>query len=256
MRVKDTPIKRNVAIVIATFNCLEKLQCCIESINTQSFNDYEVLISDGGSSDGTKEYIESGEIRNLTWYKSSQDSGIYSALNQAFAEINAKWVIVLGADDSLADGYALSRATSYLKNMPQEVGIAYSNLFIASKGTRRLKRYPSFTAFQSAFSGGAFIHHQSAFFRHDCILRSPPFNEKYKIHADYDLMLNVLKSATGQKIEDVYVVFDSSGFSSKLANYFSSINEIIKIRKSNDLPAFSLNLVLIYLKQFVRIVSK
>ena len=241
------------SIVIASYNDLDNLIDCIASINAQSFKNYEVLVSDGGSSDGTLDYIKSGIIDKLSWYKSSADEGIYDALNIAFNHISGKWVLVLGADDSLIDSSALARAHQNLNWLGANIGIAYSDIYIKYDYGVVLKRYPEFDEFEIEYNGGAFIHHQSAFILSSAICLVGKFSSEFKIHSDYDMILRVLKISTAFKIKDSFVTYNAHGFSSKLNNLIRSFCEVRTIRKSHGYSSAPMRLLKTFAGSMVRV---
>ena len=234
------------SIIIASLNDERNLRNLSTSLNSQSFLDYEVLISDGGSTDGSVDYISQGGFQNMTWYKSSKDNGIYDALNIALEHVSGKWVLVLGADDKLANAGALLRAYQALTILPDEVAMAYADLLILRNSKITLKKYPEFDKFRDMFGGGAFIHHQSAFVKRQYLLKYGKFSEKYKIHSDYDLMTKVSLNALTIKIDGAFVVFNSAGFSSKLSNILRSLTEVYLIRRSHGITPMPLRLLLVY----------
>lgn len=240
------------SIVIATYNVKHELIRCIDSIQNQNFTDYELLISDGGSVDGTAEYVTSTEIKNLTWYKSAQDEGIYDALNMALDRASGRWVLVLGADDRLAGSDALLRAYTQIESLGLKTGIAYSDLYISGRKGTVLKKYPEFDKFQRRYNGGAFIHHQTAFVARESLVGEGKFSLKYKVHADYDFMLKVTKISGAVKIDGAYVEFNSHGYSSKLSNLWQSFHEIYSIRQSHGYFPMPPRLLITYCALLVR----
>ena len=79
------------SIVTVTYNCENKIENTINSILNQSFNDYQHIIIDGGSSDRTLEIVKS-LIKNKLNYvlHSGPDQGIYDAMNKSFKFIFTK----------------------------------------------------------------------------------------------------------------------------------------------------------------------
>lgn len=223
------------SIVIATYNVKSNLEVCLQSIRGQVFQDYEILISDGGSTDGTPEYLSSGEIDKLAWFKSEPDSGIYAALNAGFKHVSGKWILVLGSDDILADPEALLRAASLISNVKGNPGIVYSDLFISDSRKITLKVYPEFEEFKAKYWGGGFIHHQTAFVNSELLPKVGGFSLGYKVHSDYDLMIRLLEIAGAVKVDSAFVVFHSEGFSSRLENLWISFQELYNIRRSHGL---------------------
>lgn len=239
------------SIIIASLNNLEGLKGCIETLNHQRFSSYEVLISDGGSSDGTPLFLESGLVRNLSWHKSSADDGIYHALNLALSHAQGAWVLVLGSDDKLTDNAALERAFSMISSQSSYNALFYSDLNIRRFGVVNRKRYPSFDEFSRRFAGAPFIHHQSAFISRDAIFKAGAFDNTIKIHADYALMLRVLRQGSAFKLDDVFVEYNSSGYSSRFKNIARSFYEVYRIRRNLGYRGLTFRIILIYLKLIV-----
>lgn len=240
------------SIIIASLNNINELRECIDSINKQDFLSYEVLISDGGSSDGTQLILDAHHIRNLSWSKSSPDSGIYYALNAALSEIKGQWILVLGSDDKLNDISALRRACSAMVNMYTGNYLFYTDLLIRDLQKPRLKKYPDFVVFCRRFSGAPFIHHQSAFVARTAILKFGDFDTAYRIHADYDLILRILANGPAVKINDAFVEYNASGYSSRLRNIIRSISEVRHIRRKLGFQGLNFRLCLIYARQLIK----
>lgn len=244
------------SIIIASLNNVEALQRCISSINSQDFISYEVLISDGGSRDGTQSILNTKHVRNLNWWKSTSDHGIYCALNSALNEARGQWILILGSDDKLNNQSALSRAHLTITQHNIRANLVYGDLFIRSSKNIRLKKYPNFDVFCEQFSGAPFIHHQSAFVSREAVKKYGVFDTKYRIHADYDLMLRIIKDNPAVKIHDAFVEFDASGYSTRLKNIIISIKEVRSIRRNLGFPELNTRLFLIYCRQIFRTIHQ
>jgi glycosyltransferase involved in cell wall biosynthesis len=240
------------SIVIASLNNINNLLLCVDSLNSQNFKSYEVLVSDGGSTDGTQSILTDAHIRNLKWWKSCPDLGIYYALNSAVSEAKGHWILVLGSDDKLRDQNALSRAFAAINHRRKGFTLMYSNIFIRNSNNIRLKKYPDIEEFSKKFAGAPFIHHQSAFVARKAMLNVGLFDVTYRVHADYDLMLRVIKEGSAIKIDDAFVVFNAAGYSSRFKNIIRSFNEVRCIRKKLGFQQLNLKLVLIYVRVLVR----
>jgi len=249
----NTPL---ISIVIATYNPGLVFKQCIESLNSQSFSDYEVLVSDGCSNDGTVELISNTFIRNLQWSKSAPDNGLYYAINNALIHVRGKWLLVIGADDVLSGPEALGNISEYLSCAEESIGLIYTNLVICSDGLRRVKRYPSYKVFCEMYRGFPPIHHQTAFIRSQIVLELNGFNTTYRIHSDYDLISRVLNRADAIKIDSLVVEFSDNGLSASLNNFTSSIREIVKIRSSLGVKKLPYKFIIIYMRHFTKILLK
>lgn len=233
------------SIVIPTYNSINHFHRCIDSLNIQEFKDYEVLISDGGSSDGTEKLINSESILNLTWSKSEFDNGIYDALNYAFSNVKGDWIIVLGSDDYLYNSKSLFILYSEMINFIQDYNIFYSDIFIRRNNKIIKKKYPDFNNFFKNYSGGPLLHHQSLIVNKS--FNYVKFDLKYKIHSDYNFICSILEYNIAKKINCASIVFSDDGMSSNLSNLYLSICEIYSIRKSFNLKALPFRIVKTYI---------
>ena len=94
----------------------------LESILEQSFENYEILIMDGLSTDSTCAIVETFKVKSPSIRLISEpDSGIYDAMNKGIALANGQWLYFLGSDDYLFDSKVLESVTSFITNTTYDV---------------------------------------------------------------------------------------------------------------------------------------
>lgn len=95
--------KPSISIITATYNASALLPRLIESLIAQTDQDFEWVVADGGSTDGTLEILEDakGRLKNVV-VDSRPDFGIYDALNRCLGITTGAYYVVLGGDDTLA----------------------------------------------------------------------------------------------------------------------------------------------------------
>jgi glycosyltransferase involved in cell wall biosynthesis len=89
-----------ISIVTVVLNGAKTLGRTIRSVTEQNFDDFEYVIIDGGSTDGSLEIIRRYESKIHHW-RSEPDDGLYDAMNKAVRVARGQWVLFLGADDEL-----------------------------------------------------------------------------------------------------------------------------------------------------------
>ena len=90
-----------VSVITVVYNDVEGLKRTIPSVLNQRSNDYEYIILDGGSTDGTLEYLSSLSIKGKI--KSEPDTGIYNAMNKAANMAEGAYVLFMNAGDTFYD---------------------------------------------------------------------------------------------------------------------------------------------------------
>ena len=96
-----------ISIIIVVHNAAKTLKFAINSIFEQSYKNVEVVVIDGGSTDGTLEILKNNKAENLIWI-SEPDKGIYDAMNKGIRICSGEWLYFLGADDQLYDKNVLA----------------------------------------------------------------------------------------------------------------------------------------------------
>jgi glycosyltransferase involved in cell wall biosynthesis len=176
-----------VSVVIATFNAASTLQDCLDSIAGQDFPDIEVLVADGGSTDGTTDLIARNAGR-IAWSCSGPDGGIYDAWNKAVAMARGEYVMFLGADDALESTTTLSHVFARIGSrefdlvsgigiLVDDAGVGYHR-FGGAWDPRKVRRRMT-------------ICHPGALHRRELFERFGLFDTRYRICADYDFILRL-----------------------------------------------------------------
>ena len=92
--------KRMISIIIVTKNAEKYLVPCLSAIANQRFQNLEVIIFDGASTDNTVKLLKENE-HLITYWQSEPDNGIYEAMNEALKKATGSWLFFLGVDDLL-----------------------------------------------------------------------------------------------------------------------------------------------------------
>ncbi len=88
-----------VTVLIPTYNCVKYLKESIDNIFKQSYNDYELLIIDDGSTDGTERTVKSISDERIRYIKYPKNLGIVKTLNKGIGLARGKYIARMDADD-------------------------------------------------------------------------------------------------------------------------------------------------------------
>ena len=95
-----------LSIITVNLNNKAGLQKTIESVFSQTFTDYEYLVIDGGSEDGSKELIKKYENKFVYWV-SEKDKGIFNAMNKGILKASGEYLLFLNSGDYFYDSAVL-----------------------------------------------------------------------------------------------------------------------------------------------------
>lgn len=176
-----------ISIIVAVYNNAETLQRCIDSVSEQSYPLKELIIMDGGSTDGTVEILEKNNHK-ITYWESKSDKGIANAWNKALAQINGEWVLFLGSDDYLFDNFVLEKISKVLTKHNNNADVVFGNVMLIKQNGYEIKQIGQPWRW-SSFRYKMSIPHQGAFHARRLFDEVGYFNETLKIVSDYELLL-------------------------------------------------------------------
>lgn len=126
-----------ISVAVPSFNYARFLPQCLDSIRTQIHHDFEVLIADGGSSDGSVEIIERYCAEDARFkFVSRTDSGQADAIKRAFSVAAGDILCFLNADDCYLDNEVFSRVISSFKALPEVDISTYGGYYLDVEGNK------------------------------------------------------------------------------------------------------------------------
>lgn len=184
------------SIITVSYNPGEKLRGTLRSVAAQTFTDYEVIVKDGGSTDGSTDFLKGseGEGLNRVRFYEEKDKGIYDAMNRAVGYAKGQYVLFLNCGDLLADENVLERVNEVIKRTERDGAgeckvqkpryVFYGDTF-GEQTKVTIASAPEITGFTCYRNIPC---HQSCFYDIE-LCREKPYDLSYKIRADYDHFL-------------------------------------------------------------------
>ena len=193
------------SIITCTYNAAKELPRTLQSVAEQQYDDIEHIIIDGKSKDDTlqiiKEYAAVAAANRIIIYTSEPDKGLYDAMNKGIQRVTGNYVIFLNAGDKFHNAQTLHDVATQLQAdaLP---GVVYGNTDIVDDegkyiGPRHLK--PPTTLTWRSFSNGMLVCHQAFYARTD-IAKRTPYDLQYRLSADVDWCIRVMKTAEEQAL--------------------------------------------------------
>ncbi len=179
-----------ISIITVAKNAGETIAGTLNSVALQTWQDIEHIVIDGVSADHTLEVVSS--FPHVSIVKSEADSGLYFAMNKGIALATGDIVGILNADDLYASNDVLEKIANLFEKTSCDV--AYGNLvYVTRDNLSDIRRYwKSGTYTQASFYRGWSPPHPTFFVRRSVYLQYGCFNTRFKMAADYELMLRFL----------------------------------------------------------------
>ena len=226
MKNKKNPL---FSIVTVVFNGEKYLEKTIKSILSQSYNNFEYIIIDGGSTDGTINIIKKYNKKISKWI-SKKDRGIYDAFNRGMKLCSGDFICIVNSDDILKKN-ALKIISKYIFKYPDID-------FIFGSVKKHWGILHGYRPHKIKYSWGFYSSHSTGFFlRNSSAKKIGQYNIKYRYHADYDYFYRMIvkheMKGVATKKNEITGIFRRGGFSSK-SSFGPMFIEELKIRLNND----------------------
>lgn len=219
-----------LSIITINYNNAVGLKKTLESVAVQTYTDFEHIIVDGASTDGSvdiiREYVEAspqpspeGKGRHIIW-SSEPDNGIYDAMNRGIRKAKGEYLLFLNSGDYLVDKSVVGRILPELG----KADIIQGNVFLDKVGGELRRGYgKSDLSFIEVYEG-KFLH-QATFFSSSLFEEYGMYDETVKLGGDTFFYLKALGlgSASFLYIDQVISVFMSNGLSSNKEGYWYEV---------------------------------
>ncbi|EKY07641.1 glycosyltransferase, group 2 family protein [Capnocytophaga sp. oral taxon 332 str. F0381] len=181
-----------VSIVTPTYNSAKTIVDTILSVNKQDYANIEHIIIDGGSKDNTLELIRNTPNR-VKKIISEPDKGIYDAMNKGVALATGDIVGILNSDDFYNSNDVIAKVVKTFQEGEYE-GVYGDLEYVDARNTNRVVRYWESKAYKEGlFKKGWHPAHPTFFVKKEVYDKYGNFNLKYKIGADYEIMLRFIE---------------------------------------------------------------
>lgn len=196
-----------ITIITATYNSAETLRYTFDSVLNQTYTNYEYIVVDGLSKDGTldiiKEYADkfNGRMR----YISEKDKGLYDAMNKGVKMATGDVIGILNSDDFYTSNDILEVIATNIKE--HNVDAVYGDIhFVNNDDLGKCVRYYSSKIFSRRLMRLGFMPaHPSFYCKREVYDKYGAFNTRYRIAADFDSLFRFIYI---NKISTLYIKRD------------------------------------------------
>lgn len=174
-----------LSIITVNYNNLGGLMTTVSSVKKQTWQEFEYIVIDGGSTDGSKEYLESQNQFLDTWV-SERDFGIYNAMNKGIKLAKGEYLLFLNSGDHLFNEKVLEQ--NYSKLIEQDL-ICF-NLQMVRNGFSKIADSPSNLCFSHIYSTS--LPHPATFIKKELFYTVGFYDENLRIVSDWKFFLLAL----------------------------------------------------------------
>jgi glycosyltransferase involved in cell wall biosynthesis len=199
------------SIIIATKNISDEFHNTLQSLFSQDFNSYEVIIIDSSDKKYSKNIINqySDKVDHIL---NKGDNGIYDAWNQGLSVSRGKWIMFLGSGDTLVNNI-LKKVHEKISH--KNLDLFLTNINFVSKTSSKLIKPKSLNLINLS----KYIQppHPGIFHNKDVFINYGNFDDNYKIAGDYEFLLRLVENINYEILDIISVKMLAGGISQSLS---------------------------------------
>ena len=237
-----------ISVIVAVYNGSKTLQRCIDSVSDQTYPDKELIIIDGGSTDGTVDLLVANNDK-ITYWQSEPDNGIYNAWNKALNHAKGDWIYFLGSDDYLWKRSVFEEIPSHLfKAESENIRLVYGQVARVTKNDEICCIEGDswdYTRRGIVEDGICTFTHQGMFHHRSLFETYGKFDESFRIAGDYELLIRAFKEGGAALFINGLVVagMQTGGVT---ANCTKLVKETARARRNNQLRVITIPWLISY----------
>lgn len=231
-------------IITINLNNKEGLKRTISSLLAQTFTDYEFIVVDGNSIDGSIEVID-GFRNNIHKIIIEKDNGVYNAMNKGLRLATGKYIQFLNSGDELRGAEALRIISENIDGSD----LLYTDVELFGGSRLHEKLHPDQISLRYQLTD--MICHQAIFASAKLFSLTGPFDEAYRVYGDYDWIMNAIrrKKAKTRHLAEILIRYQEMGLS-------QSTQTEIQLREKDAIHNKYFNPFLLFIYRIYRIYNK
>lgn len=210
-----------VSVITINRNNMVGLERTIDSVLCQSYSDFEWIVIDGGSTDGSRQLIEQYANRFAYWV-SEPDDGVYHAMNKGIVKAKGDYVIFMNSGDRFVDA-------KVLKDVSKELDCDIAAGFVKEDGAKSIIKPPtSFTPWHIFHQN---VPHQAEFIKLSLFDSIALYSEDLRVLADLEFNFKASMASVSYKvIQRLVASVEPGGISNTQTDFMEQERELIKER--------------------------
>ncbi len=224
---------KKISIITVCYNSEKTIEDTLKSVLSQTYDNYEYIIVDGLSKDKTIDIVKKYEkkFKGKLKYVSEKDNGLYDAMNKGIKMATGDIIGIINSDDIIACDSVFQQVVDKIEDTNCD-GV-YSNLLIKDENLEKVVRV--FKSKKGNYKLGWYPPHPTLYLRKEVYDKYGNFDTDYRITADYDFMIRIMKNNISlEYINTDFTYMRSGGVSTNgLKGYWKSFKESYKVLRKN-----------------------
>jgi glycosyltransferase involved in cell wall biosynthesis len=215
-----------ISIITVNLNNLPGLQKTIDSVLSQTYTDFEYMVIDGGSTDGSRALVSKYADR-FAYSVCEADTGVYHAMNKGISRATGEYIMFLNSGDFLVDDNVLVNVAT---NMRQEAyDVYYGNIVLQDEHGRPFSKQLTERLTLEYFEKDT-INHQASFIRNKLFEEMGVYDERFTMAADHAFYLKAfLKGKQFKYLNLDMVHYELDGMSTvRWDEYYEQMKDIYR----------------------------
>lgn len=194
------------SVITVCRNARAHIGAALATLAAQTFRDFEHVIVDGASTDGTLEVVSAAALPNAH-VMSGRDGGIFDAMNRGIEHSIGEYLYFLNADDRLLDPTVLDRINRAI-TLNREPDLLWGDVIYVDESRSTLWRFGHLTPQNLGFLD---LNHQAVFARRTLFRDFGRFDTGLALNADYEWLLRVFRGEASRAHVPLAVAFFRCG---------------------------------------------
>lgn len=213
-----------ISIITINFNNLQGLKETVTSVVEQTYDNKEMIVIDGGSTDGSAEYIEANKDK-FSYSVSEKDNGIYNAMNKGVRQATGDYVIFMNSGDCFFNSDVLK---DVFEGKEISSDIVYGSTLCRTEPGKAFLRRPHSLDVMQKYRVSAMCH-QSAFIKCS-LIKELGYDERFRLLGDYAFFYYCYRQGYAfLEINKIISIYDTIGVSSNPKNRWQTYIETCMI---------------------------
>jgi glycosyltransferase involved in cell wall biosynthesis len=200
-----------VSVILPTYNRARLLGRAIQSVFAQTYQDFELIVVDDGSTDNTESLVKSFNSEKIRYIRHRQNKGASAARNTGIQSAKGAYIAFQDSDDEWMPE-KLEKQMRAFETAPPEVGIVYTGFFIITTNKREYKPSAEITPkdgniFSSIIKGEYLVSPQTIVVKRECFEKAGLFDEHLPAMEDWEMALRLSKHYHFKYINEPLVLY-------------------------------------------------